>query len=347
MNQGIYRSIFLLYFINFVMFLSFHNIYDISYKTFIIYITKNLICFFFFIFVTKINLNMIRNNSFLIYITCVFLLIYVHFFGTIGLGARRWINLKFFYLQPSEFLKICLPIYLCDYLTKIHILTFKNIIIFILKAIFPIILVIIEPDLGTGIILIIISGSILFLAGLHIRYICIITCITLLICPIIWNSLYNFQKQRILTFISHKHMNKSNYQIYQSRITIGSGGLCGKGFLKGSQFRFHFLPKPETDFIFSCICEEWGFLGGLCVTMIFFYLTLVSLITIFWKQNLYECYLACSIAVYIFFSFFFNVAMTMSLIPTVGVPLPILSYGGSSTLTFLSAVGLLINIRKH
>jgi rod shape determining protein RodA len=350
LNKYLYLSIITLYSINFIMFLSFNNMFFTSYKPIIIYLIKNLLCLLVFYVTTKVSLSYIKNNSFYIFIFCLFLLFFVHFLGIIGLGAKRWINLGFFYLQPSEFMKICLPIYLSSYLceklqNKNH-LSFLEVIKYLLIILLPIGLIILEPDLGTGVILITITGSLLFVSGLQRIYIYSFIIGGLVLCPIIWNKMYDYQKNRILIYIYGGNEKKEGYQIKQSKITIGSGGITGKGFLKGSQFRYNFLPKPDTDFIFSCICEEWGLLGGLFVTFIFFYLSLMAMITSLWLQNSYEKLLSFSISIYIFFSFFFNIGMTMGLLPLVGVPIPVLSRGGSSAMTFLINIGLLINMRN-
>jgi rod shape determining protein RodA len=333
------------------MFISFNNLSFINSKVVLIYVIKNLFCIVFYYIGKNININYIKNLSFYIYICCLSLLIFVHFLGIIGLGAKRWINLGFFYLQPSEFMKICLPIYLCDYLSEKLMyskeLTFSIIIKYFIIIMVPIILVIIEPDLGTGIILIMICSGLLFISGLKRKYIIFIGISLLILSPIIWFKMYDYQKKRILTFINGGNVKKEGYQIQQSKIAIGSGGLLGKGFLHGTQFRYKFLPKPDTDFIFSCICEEWGFIGGLIIISIYFFLSGLALTTSLWKESLYEKFLVFAIGVYIFFSFFFNIGMTTSLLPTVGVPLPLLSRGGSSAATFLFSLGLLSNIRKR
>lgn len=350
LNRYLYLSIIILYIINFLMFLSFHNV-SFSYKSIILYLIKNSFCLLVFYFTTKIDLEYIKNNSLYIFILCLFLLFFVHFLGIIGLGAKRWINLGVFYLQPSELMKICLPIYLSTYLSnklfnKIN-LNLKDIILYLLIVVIPIGLIIIEPDLGTGVILITITCGLLFISGLNRKYIYFFFISGIILCPIVWYKMYDYQKNRILIYIYGGNEKKEGYQIKQSKITIGSGGLIGKGFLKGSQFRYNFLPKPDTDFIFSCICEEWGFLGGLFVISIFFYLSIIAINTSLWLQNNYEKFLSFSIGIYIFFSFFFNIGMTMGLLPLVGVPIPILSRGGSSALTFLITIGLLINIRNR
>lgn len=328
------------------MFISFHNGSFTSMRPIIIYGVKNIICIGFFFFATKVNIHYLRNYSLYIYLCCLFLLLFVHFLGIIGLGAKRWINLGIFYLQPSEFMKICLPIHLCKYLTQHESLNVRTILTYGLLSTIPIALVIVEPDLGTGVILITISLSLLFVSGIGRKYM-VGGCLSLVIMgPIIWHRMYDYQRRRVFTFITGGDISREGYQIRQSRIAIGSGGILGKGYMKGSQFRFRFLPKPETDFIFSCICEEWGLLGGLLVVFLFLYLALMAAHTALWRLNSYEGYLSLCLCTYIFFSFFFNVAMTMSLIPAVGVPLPILSRGGSSALTFLFSMGLLVNIRQ-
>jgi rod shape determining protein RodA len=243
-------------------------------------------------------------------------------------------------------MKLCLPIHVCHYLSNNDPMNLKKIMKIFLISIIPIFFVIIEPDLGTGIILMTIIGGLLFIGGIKKKYIFTASFLFSVAFPIIWSRMYTYQKQRVVTFITGGDLKKEGYQIRQSRIAIGSGRALGKGFMQGTQFRFHFLPKPETDFIFSCICEEWGFIGAMVIMWIFLYLTIVSIATSLWKQVSYENYLCFAIGIYIFFSFFFNIAMTMSLLPTVGVPLPVLSRGGSSTATFLLALALLINIRK-
>jgi rod shape determining protein RodA len=342
--------IWILYLVNFVMFMSFNNLSFINTKVIIIYIIKNLFCLGFYYVGKNVNINYLKNLSFYIYVTCLGLLIFVHFLGIIGLGAKRWINLGFFYLQPSEFMKICLPIYLSDYLSEKLLyskeLTFSIVIKYFAIILLPIILIIIEPDLGTGIILILICSGLLFISGLKRIYIILICGSLVAMSPVIWFKMYDYQKKRILTFINGGNIKKEGYQIQQSKIAIGSGGLFGKGFLKGTQFRYKFLPKPDTDFIFSCICEEWGFLGGFFIISLYFSLVCLAINTSLWKESLYEKLLVFAIGVYIFFSFFFNIGMTTSFLPTVGVPLPLLSRGGSSAATFLFSTGLLFNIRK-
>lgn len=345
-NLTIYVSIGILYTMNFIMFLSFHKLHLMRFAT-LIYIIKNTFCLLVFYYLERINLKTIKELSVYLYISCILLLIFVHFLGIIGLGAKRWINLGVFYLQPSELMKICLPLYLSYFLSQKPVIHLKTLLQITLLVFLPIILVIIEPDMATGVILIVITVSLVFVGGIKKKHILYSLCGLALALPLIWYKMYDYQKQRILTFIGKGDLKTSSYQIYQSRISIGSGRLFGKGFMRGSQFQYAFLPKPDTDFVFSCICEEWGFLGGVTVISIFFYLALLGLHTSLWKENIYEKYLSCAIGVYLFSSFFFNIAMTMGMIPVVGVPLPLLSRGGSSSMTFLTALGLLANIRRN
>lgn len=345
-KKKIYIGIFLLYLINFIMFVSFNNLKFTNIKT-ILYIVKNSFAIMIFYIINKCNLKLIKEQSCILYIGSIILLIFVHFLGIIGLGAKRWINLGIFYLQPSELMKICLPIHLSHFLSKNHQITLNVFLKYLLISGIPIFLVIIEPDLATGAILGVISVSLLFVSGISKKYIIRSIIAGVLCLPFIWFKMYKYQRQRILTFLGRGGSHTTAYQIIQSRIAIGSGGLFGKGFLNGSQFHNAFLPKPDTDFIFSCICEEWGFLGGFFVLSIFLYLSLLSIHTSFWKEDLFEKYLSLSIGMYVFASFFFNIAMTMGMIPVMGVPLPVLSRGGSASLTFLLSLGILNNIRNN
>lgn len=300
-----------------------------------------------FYYTERINLKIVKEKSFYMYIGCICLLVFVHFLGIIGMGAKRWINLGVFYLQPSELMKVCLPLYLAYFLSQKPQITLKTLGQIGMLSAIPIILVIIEPDMATGVILIVITLSMVFVSGIKQKHIIAGVIMVISSLPLIWYKMYDYQKQRILTFIGKGDVKTTSYQLYQSRISIGSGVLFGKGFMKGSQFQYAFLPKPDTDFVFSCLCEEWGFIGGTTVISIFFYLSVIGMRTSIWKEDIYEKYLSLAIGVYLFCSFFFNIAMTMGMIPVVGVPLPLLSRGGSSSLTFLIILGLLANIRRN
>jgi rod shape determining protein RodA len=345
-KKEIYIPVSMLYMVNFIMFLSFHDMRIWTMRT-LLHLIKNSIGLIAFVVMHRMDFKFLKENSFFLYFMTIMMLIFVHFVGMIGLGARRWINLGVFQLQPSELMKITLPLYLSKYLANNGPITFHIFIKYLAIVLLPIGLVIVEPDLATGMILTAISVSLIFIAGISKKYICVSLLFLGFMSPLIWNKMYDYQKERILVFISGRETKTSGYQIRQSRISVGNGGMIGKGFLQGSQFRNSFLPKPDTDFVFSCICEEWGLLGALCVIFLYLYLTLLAIKTSLWKENIYEKYLCVAMGVYIFCSFFLNIAMCIGLLPVMGVPLPVISRGGSATLTFLICMGMLSNIRHN
>lgn len=288
--------------------------------------------------------------SYLFYTLILVLVILVELTGHTAMGATRWINLGIIKIQPSELMKICLVFALARYFhdlgekkIKIRNLFVAAIILFV-----PAYLIIRQPDLGTGMIVISIGITIFFLAGVN-RWIFVISAIILAIAtPLVWSLLYTYQKNRILTFISpESDPLGSGYNVIQSKIAIGSGGIFGKGFIMGTQSQLSFLPEHQTDFIFTLLSEEWGFVGGviliLLYSIIIFYGYLIGLNA----RSKYAKLLALGITTMLFLHIFINIAMVMGLLPAVGVPLPLLSYGGTMMGTALLGLGLIINVHIH
>jgi rod shape determining protein RodA len=300
------------------------------------------------VFSLLINYKLLDRWAPVIYAMCMFLLLYVLLFGKYVAGARRWIMLGPVSIQPSELAKIAVIIILARYYSKlanIGGLNLRELFTPFVLAIIPFALIVKQPDLGTGMIVLLIAGSMTVFVKIERRsLLCIITSCTIAV-PLVWFFLKGYQKRRILTFLDpDRDPLGAGYHVIQSKIAIGSGMISGKGFLKGTQNALAFLPEQHTDFIFSVLAEEWGFFGA-------FILLCLLLVFIIWGLNIaYRCrepfgtIIAVGVTAMIFWQVFINIAMTMGLMPIVGVTLPFISYGGSSVITTMICVGLLLNI---
>ena len=276
-------------------------------------------------------------------------LILVKFIGT-G-NVQRWITLGGMNFQPSEAMKIALILILAryfDHVSRIELEKLKSYILPIFLIFLPGFLVISQPDLGTGLTIILLGLAILFFVGISMKF--VILCFILLASsvPFIWNQLYDYQKDRILVFLNPELDSLgSGYQIIQSKIAIGSGGIFGKGYLLGSQSRLNYLPEKHTDFIFTLISEELGFLGSISIILIFCIL-IASIIKIsFDVKSLFSKIVTFGIGFLLFLYLSLNIGMVCGLLPVVGAPLPLISYGGTSLLTVLIGVGIVLSINIH
>ena len=274
-------------------------------------------------------------------ITLVLLLI-VELFGKIGMGAQRWIDLGFIRLQPSEFMKIAVVLSLAKFfhrLPSIYINTPSVLIAPIALFGIPAALVMLQPDLGTAMMISMASVMVIFLAGVGLRW---------FVMPVAWSMLHDYQKNRVLVFMDPEgDPLGTGYHITQSKIAIGSGGIFGKGFLDGTQSHLAYLPEAHTDFIFATMAEEWGMAGGLFVLVAYGYLIRWG-----WKLGkeggtIFTRLTACGLAFTIFLYVAINLAMVMGLAPVVGIPLPLMSYGGSAMMTVLILLGILMAIHRE
>lgn len=277
------------------------------------------------------------------------LLLAVVVMGKIGKGAQRWLDLGFFRFQPSEIMKLAIPMMASWYLDKKSIpINFKNLMIAGIIIFIPTILIAKQPDLGTAIMVATAGISVIFLAGISLRILIVLAVSAALSAPLLWHFLHDYQKKRVYTLINpEQDPLGSGYHIIQSKIAIGSGGLFGKGWLAGSQSHLNFLPEHATDFIFAVCGEEFGFVGS--ITLIFFVL-LISLRTLYIAkdaQTRFTRLLAASLGMTFFFSAFVNMGMVMGILPVVGIPLPLISYGGTAMVTFLASLGILMSISSH
>jgi rod shape determining protein RodA len=284
-----------------------------------------------------------------IFLMGVMLLVTVLIVGHIGKGAQRWLNLGVIRLQPSEIMKLAIPMFLAWHFHKIHLpLAPKTILFAGIMILIPVLLTAKQPDLGTAILLAAAGGSVLILAGLNWWLVGAISSLPLLSAPVIWHFMHQYQRQRVLIFFNPEHDPLgAGYHIIQSKIAIGSGGLFGKGWLNGTQSHLHFLPEHSTDFIFAVCGEEFGFIGSLILIAVFMVVVIRGLYITINAQNTFSRLLAGSLTFTFFISFFVNMGMVTGILPVVGLPLPLISYGGSSMVTLMASFGILMSIQTH
>lgn len=315
------------------------------------YVLKQLVWFaiglVFMAITIKVSYHKILDGAYALYAINVFLLLLVLIMGHVRLGAQRWFSIAGFAFQPSEFMKISLVLALSAYVgqKKGAMQSPESLIIPSILFGVPFLLVLLQPDLGTALLLVPIFFAILLVGGAKPKYLMRMILVAVACMPVFWHFLRGYQKQRLMVFINpNVDPLGAGYTIIQSKIAVGSGGLLGKGWLNGTQNQLNFIPERHTDFIFSVIGEEWGFFGA--VALVLLYLLIVH--RAFNVGNLtsdrYGKCIATGIAILISLQVIINIAMTIGLMPVVGIPLPLVSYGGSSLLATLVAIGLLLNV---
>lgn len=279
------------------------------------------------------------------------LLVAVEFIGFRGMGAQRWINLGIIQLQPSELMKITLILALARYfhgLTLDQVSRLKYLVTPALMIGVPFYLTLRQPDLGTAMLIVVVGVTLLFMAGLAWRYFIVGGVAALGAIPIAWGTLHEYQRQRVLTFLNpESDPLGSGYHILQSKIALGSGGVFGKGFMEGTQSHLNFLPEKHTDFIFTMLAEELGLVGGLTLLGLYMMVLMFGISVGIQTRNQFGRLLAIGITVNFFLYIFINIAMVMGLLPVVGVPLPLVSYGGTAMLTLMLGFGLLMSVYIH
>ena len=299
-----------------------------------------------------------RNVSALLYAMALVLLVAVEFIGATGGGAQRWIDIGFMRLQPSEVMKVTLVMILAayyDWLPATKVSRPQWILPPILLIVVPVALVLQQPDLGTSILLIAGGGAVMFLAGVHWAYFAtIIAGGAGLVTAVLrskgtdWQLLKDYQYRRIDTFLDpESDPLGAGYHITQSKIALGSGGLTGRGFTEGTQARLNFLPEKHTDFIFTTLAEEFGFIGSLSLLGLYVLIVVFCIYTALRTKDRFASLVSLGVAVTFFLFFFVNMAMVMGLAPVVGVPLPLVSYGGSAMLVLMVAFGLVQSSHVH
>lgn len=301
--------------------------------------------------VALIDIRLWMRHSYGLYLLSMVLLVLVELKGTIGMGAQRWIDLGFIQLQPSEIMKIALILSLARYF---HGATYQDVgrplflVPPLLMVLAPVALVLKQPDLGTAMMLMMTSGAIFFMAGVRLWKFAVILAGGLAAIPVAWQFLHDYQRRRVLVFLDpDQDPLGSGYHITQSKIALGSGGVFGKGFMDGTQSRLNFLPEKQTDFIFTMFGEEWGMVGGLVLLCLYVLLIGYGYAIALRCRSQFGRLVALGITTTFFLYFFINTAMVMGLVPVVGVPLPLISYGGTAMLSLLFGWGLVMSAYIH
>jgi rod shape determining protein RodA len=304
------------------------------------------------IVVALIDIRLWLRNAYVLYAIVLLLLVIVEFKGEIGMGSQRWVPLGFIRLQPSEFMKIALIIALSRYFhgcsmddtRRIHFLITPLLMVAVPSA-----LVLRQPDLGTALMLVFAALVIFFLAGVRLWKFVVLGVCGVVLLPVGWlYYLRPYQKSRVMTFLNpESDPLGSGWNIIQSKIALGSGGVFGKGFLNGSQSHLNFLPEKQTDFIFTMLAEEFGLVGGLALLLLYIILLAYGFVISYYSGNKFGRLLGMGVTGTFFLYVFINIAMVMGLIPIVGVPLPLVSFGGSHMIALLWGFGLLLGVSVH
>ncbi|MCO4777749.1 MULTISPECIES: rod shape-determining protein RodA [Lentibacter] len=314
--------------------------------------------FFAMIVVAMVPIWFWRNVSAVAYTISLILLLAVELFGEVGMGAQRWINLGFMRLQPSELMKITLVMLLAAYYDWLPLKKISHplwVAIPVGLIMLPTALVLNQPDLGTSILLVTGGGALMFMAGVHWAYFAAVIAAGISLITAVfqsrgtaWQLLKDYQYRRIDTFLDPAaDPLDAGYHITQSKIALGSGGWTGRGFMQGTQSRLNFLPEKHTDFIFTTLSEEFGFVGAAALLMLYALIIIFCIVSAMNNANRYGALLTLGVAMTFFLFFSVNMAMVMGLIPVVGVPLPLVSYGGSAMLVLMVAFGLVQSAHVH
>jgi rod shape determining protein RodA len=307
------------------------------------------LAFGFMIVLAHVHPYQLKRHSALLFSIGVVLLIAVLLIGQIGKGAQRWLDLGFFRFQPSEMIKITAPMMIAWYLSEYQLPPRrKQLFIAAVLIVLPTVLIAKQPDLGTSVLVASSGAAVLFFAGLSWRFMLITVTVLASLTPVLWHFMRDYQRQRVLTFLNPEaDPMGSGYHIIQSKIAIGSGGVHGKGWLGSTQAKLDFLPESSTDFIFAVFAEEFGLSG--CIGLLLLYLLIISrcLYIAVQAQDTYSRLLAGSLTFTFFVYVFVNIGMVIGILPVVGVPLPLISYGGTSMVTLMAGFGILMSIHTH
>jgi rod shape determining protein RodA len=301
--------------------------------------------------IALIDIRFWMRYAYVIYGVILVMLLGVEIAGVIKGGARRWIDFGFFRVQPSEFMKIALVLALARYFHRLNIEEISRPTVLIAPLLLvgvPFALVLRQPDLGTALLILMGGGAVFFAAGVRLWKFALVVLAGATAVPIGWTFLHGYQKDRILTFLSpERDPLGAGYHILQSKIALGSGGLFGRGFMGGTQSHLNFLPEKQTDFIFTMLAEEFGLVGGVGLLGLYLLLCLYGFAIALRSTNHFGRLVATGVTFTFFLFVFINIAMVMGLLPVVGLPLPLISYGGTAMLTVMAGFGLLICVYIH
>ncbi|ABK43927.1 cell elongation-specific peptidoglycan biosynthesis regulator RodA [Magnetococcus marinus MC-1] len=295
--------------------------------------------------------KLFRHNAYVIYFGVLLLLVAVFAMGHIGMGARRWIDLGVVRLQPSELMKVALAIALARWFHDRSVaksIGLKDLLGPVVLISLPLVFILKQPDLGTAVAVAVVGMAVVFVAGLSWKVLLGAVVMLGAAMPMVWNSLHDYQRRRVETLLSpESDPLGAGYHIIQSKIAVGSGGVLGKGYLAGSQNLLNFLPERHTDFIFSVLAEEWGFVGAMVLLGLYAIVVARGLSICITARNRFGMLLAVGMVTMLGLQVVINVGMVVGMLPVVGIPLPLVSYGGSSLLTTMVAMGLLAHVSIH
>jgi rod shape determining protein RodA len=312
-------------------------------------LTRLGLAFALMVVVANISLRLLKKMSLWFYLAGVGLLVAVIIFGEVGKGAQRWLDLEIIRFQPSELMKLAMPMMLASFLSqKVLPLGWRDLIVSVGLVMVPVLLIARQPDLGTALLVGSAGFFVLFLAGVRWKVLMILGLLLSLMAPLLWKfALHDYQRGRILTMLDpESDPLGSGYHIIQSKIAIGSGGVYGKGWLNGTQSQLDFLPERSTDFIFSVYGEEFGLFGSLMLILLYLFIIYRGLYISACSGDTYGRLLAGALSLTFFVYLFVNTGMVTGLLPVVGVPLPLVSYGGTSMVTLMVGFGMIMAIRS-
>lgn len=313
---------------------------------------KILLGFGVFFFAAFTNIKTWVKSAYLIYAVALIMIVLVTFVGHTGMGAQRWLNLGVIHVQPSELIKIALVLALARYFAwfnSVELGQFRNYIAPMMMLLVPFGLIVAQPDLGTALSLGMITVGVFYIVGANKKWFIIAAILGLMAAPAVWfGGLHDYQRGRIITlFNPDSDLQGAGYQINQAKIAFGSGGMTGKGYMAGTQSQQSFLPEKQTDFIFTMLGEEFGFIGAFSLLMIYTWIV----VALFWTaktcRNRFGQLVCFGFMLNFFVYYFINISMVLGLLPTVGVPLPLMSFGGSSLLSLMFGFGLCQNAHIH
>ena len=313
---------------------------------------KMTLGFVVFFVATFSNIKLWIKSAYIIYAIALIMILLVTFIGHTGMGAQRWLNLGIINIQPSEFIKIALVMALARYfawMNSVELTHIKNYILPIFMLLVPFGLIVAQPDLGTALSLGLITLGIFYIVGAPKKWFVIAIILGVMAAPAVWyGGMHDYQRNRIITFINPDHDARGvGYQINQAKIAFGSGGFFGQGYMRGSQSQQSFLPEKQTDFIYTMLGEEFGFIGAFILLSIYTWIIMI----LFWCaktcRNRFGQLMCFGFMLNFFIYYFINISMVLGLMPTVGVPLPLMSFGGSSLLSLMFGLGLAQNAHIH
>ncbi len=331
------------------------GVWEVIYQRQVLWFILGLILF---MVISNLNYRWLWDWTYFLYAAIIIFLLLVFILGAVRSGAQRWLKVFWFNFQPSELAKLIMAVFVARYFSKksVHEISllsgkfgiFRGLALPLFFVSVPMFLIVQQPDLGSGVMILFLFLSMLYLTNVKMKYIIIFFVVMALLFPFSWHVLKGYQKERLMVFLNPNiDPLGAGYTIIQSKIAIGSGGFFGKGWLAGTQSQLHFLPESHTDFIFATFVEQWGFLGAAALLFLYSLLIRQGFIIARRTSDSFGRLLAYGISLMLAIQVFINIAMALGLAPVVGLPLPMMSYGGSSVVVTLISLGILVSIDKY